>query len=375
MPGAGAQSRCTASNHKPSQGALSWCSTLLSSSTTTQHPRQARRPPTSKREADHETADRGEDSTRPAPEADSEETNCADAPAVNDEADPANEDNTVVDEPAPSQDPAQQHTDDVPEPSAAVAENAATPQPQTKPEDAAPVSNTPDVYARRRTVFAASAVAAVAALVWFFTAGPAALHKSPAVQAATKSVEGTTAQDATIDINQLAAADQKKATQQLAKSGTLDGFTLTDKSIRVAASGSAAVMSRTMGPACYMYAVMDGNPTAVQVDPTGAACTDAEIGKAQKALEAQTIMVDQTNAEAAQSAFTTASDSVVYYASKNFDSTGNPSLNGLPDDLGSGVRVVANHDTYVVAQTTIGGMCKSAELSTDGTLGQIITCP
>ena len=263
------------------------------------------------------------------------------------------------------------------------------PQPPAAPaavtQDAAPATDTasaadtddqhdPSIYRRRRVYALAGVAAFITAVALALTVGPLAPHHSPAALSAQQQSSKVLTQDATLDINTIAAGDQKRAAAMLTSKGSLDGFTITASNVRVAASGKAAVISRVHAGACYMYGILDGAPTATQVDASGAACTDTEIAKAQKSLDEQTIALEQVDAETAQSAFTSASDTVMYYASKNFDDAGVPSLTGLPADLGSGVRVVANHGSYVTTQATINGVCKSAELGADGTLGQIINC-
>lgn len=187
--------------------------------------------------------------------------------------------------------------------------------------------------------------------------------------------EAATARNAMADpVVAQALNDQKAAESYLAKHGNLNGFTLRGKDVRFAAAGSTFLASRLVDGVCYAYAWEGAGQNKPVQDATGAACTDEQITQAQIVLDEQSVALAEAADNQASAAFTAASATASQFAINSWVD-GAPSLQGLGNDLGSGVRVVQNAGTWLVAQYGEGTACRQATISADATVGEITPCP
>lgn len=286
------------------------------------------------------------------------------------------------------QDPAEPAPEPAPEPAATVEETAATAAPAPLPEHATPTRaqqllaslkahlgiGQSGLYARRRLRAAAVLAAATLAVIWVTLNGVPGAAPSRAEQvAAGVTNAGISTRNETADaITALARNDQAAAKTWYHTHQTLHGIELTGK-VRYAAAGAVLVASRELDGTCYMYGWSDGENQAPVIDASKQACTEKAVSEAQSELDVQAAQVADAVAATAADTFTAAAANVRSYGLTNWVD-GQPSLQGLPADLGNGVVIVSNKGTFVIVQAPAGTGCVSAAIGADGTVGETTKC-
>ena len=171
-----------------------------------------------------------------------------------------------------------------------------------------------------------------------------------------------------------ARTDQDTALRWYRNHGSYDEFTLTGEGARVAGHGDVLVASRLTEGVCLMYAMQQDERTEVTIEPTGVACTDAEMAATATELRAQAEQNTLTNTANATAAFTRLSEVARLFAAGAFRD-GQPSLDGLPaTGLVEGISIDRNHGSHVEATYRDQNTCARAVIAADGTIGEQSPC-
>ena len=229
------------------------------------------------------------------------------------------------------------------------------------PED--PTSTTPN-YARRRLVRnLIGATALVGGLAVFAgpglsvllpktdtttVAGPAlAAPAAPGAKAAPKD----TILDKEID----------RALAHLSSHGSLDDWSPKNPAVDAVALGDGAVLSATVDGRCLMGGILNGQAMAVDVDPTGTACTQKELAGARAAMD-----TSSAEADMARQLLTPAADTARFWSSSMITG-GTPSFEGMPAEIIPGVTAtVKDGGRIVVLQARYNDACAAREIHVNG---------
>lgn len=134
-------------------------------------------------------------------------------------------------------------------------------------------------YPLRRRVSAGLFYAVIGVAVWHFAISPLTNPAGNNTRAQQLNAAGMPSASSSLE------AVQTEAVSMLARSGTLDGFTPSDPAVLVAAHGRDAVFAAVVDSTCFVAGMVNGRPTPVASDPTGASCTPTEIVKASADLK------------------------------------------------------------------------------------------
>ena len=253
--------------------------------------------------------------------------------------------------------------DDVPsDPSASPA--STPPSAGASPEAPSAASS---VYRRRRVVRNVAVVAAA------FAAGYMLLPK--VVTPPSSNPLADTAAEPVVTRNLVVEA-QSDAVETFATDGTLDGW-VPPAPVLGGGAGASAVLSLVVDERCMYAGVVDGQPTAVQVDATGAACDETVVADA----VAQLVALQQVTDEVADVAADTPSPAVEaaaatakFWASRNIDASGNPTFTGLDPALFAPVAVMVEDDGASVLLVDPQLPCPALRVTTDMTV-ETVACP
>lgn len=152
-----------------------------------------------------------------------------------------------------------------------------------------------------------------------------------------------------------------RALKHLATNGTLDDWSPKNATVHAVALGDGAVLSATVDGLCLMGGILNGQPMAVDVDPSGTACTQTELDNARAAMDTSSLAADM-----AEQKLTPAADTARFWSSSMI-SGGSPSFHGLPTQIIPGVTAtVKNNGRIVVLESRYNDACAAREIHLNG---------
>lgn len=264
-----------------------------------------------------------------------------------------------------------------PEAAAPVAATAG-PAPTEAPEPATPpvtppapvVDRSGNVYARRRAIALGAVVLAIGFLFW--SNRPSAMSSSSAEQAGLLAGRDSANATAEGPDGRISAGLGEASTFRTAN-GTYSGYVTRIPQLRSVAGGDTVVFVTVDGDgSCWMGGVVNGVPTPILPEETGAACTDAQLTQLQAHLDG--LDADRANADAETAKADLAADGGLIaqardagrrYAEMNYVD-GRPSLRGLTSLELDGVTVVevSSDGLAALVQARSGDACTEFVVTT-----------
>lgn len=259
---------------------------------------------------------------------------------------------------------------------------ASTPPAEPAPAAAAPVTQTTEpepetatatdpaapadagVYeARRKKLTRIGVIALVLLAVWW-------IKPWQTLASAGSSTTATTVTSTTANSDATLTGDVATARAYLAEHGTLAGIAL--PGAQVATKDDTMYAARTLGGSCVVYGLLNGQEIVPTVDATNGACT-GQIATVQAALDAAASQVTTNATDTATSTLQAAQQLALAYATRTYDSTGAPTMTGLPTSL-AGALVTQNTGAYVVLQVSLPDACVQSYVTAAGEIGTTEPC-